>query len=240
MSASADSSAPITWKFIRRTFTTQERTRDLLSPELERSLAQADFERAVHFLPGSHRYWPNALAIVFSTVAASYGNFRAKPRWPFARQCAIAGLAGFGGASLGLFLNLRAHVSFITSLENQQGFKQALANVSATMDGPTPHEAGVQGEDATPALYPRTSAPSANGSETAASSAVHSRWEDIRVANARKSKRSSSWDALREGHERSADVASADDAPFTADNDRAREQAQFDAMLDAERRKSQN
>lgn len=56
--APADSSAPITWKFIRRTFTTQERTRDLLAPELERSLAQADFERAVHFLPGSHRYWP--------------------------------------------------------------------------------------------------------------------------------------------------------------------------------------
>lgn len=49
---------PITWQFIRKTFTTTERTRELLAPELEQSLSLADFEKAVNFLPGSQRYWP--------------------------------------------------------------------------------------------------------------------------------------------------------------------------------------
>lgn len=53
-----DATGPITWTFIRTTFTTKERTRDLLAPELERSLNHNDFERAVQFLPGSQRYWP--------------------------------------------------------------------------------------------------------------------------------------------------------------------------------------
>lgn len=58
MSKEPDESGPITWQFIRRNFNTKERTRELLAPELERSLSLTDFERAVQFFPGTHRYWP--------------------------------------------------------------------------------------------------------------------------------------------------------------------------------------
>lgn len=69
-----------------------------------------------------------------------------------------------------------------------------------------------------------------------------SRWDEIRAASGRGAK-PSSWDALRQGHEktrvpdqmRSAQVPSVtDDAG--ADAERAQEQARFDAMLEAERK----
>lgn len=75
--------------------------------------------------------------------------------------------------------------------------------------------------------------------EVTESLAPHNRWDEIRAANARNAGRSSSWDALRQGHERSQIAGSSDAASFSAENDRAREQAQFDAMLEAERRKAQ-
>lgn len=63
----------------------------------------------------------------------------------------MAGIAGFGGATLGLFLNLRAHINFITSLEDPQGFKEALANVNARLDGSPAisrsRETGLQGTE---------------------------------------------------------------------------------------------
>ena len=69
-----------------------------------------------------------------------------------------------------------------------------------------------------------------------------SRWDEIRAANARAG-RSSTWDVLRQSHERnqipgnsqSTEVPSGpplDDA----DAERAREQARFDAWLEAERK----
>jgi hypothetical protein len=64
-----------------------------------------------------------------------------------------------------------------------------------------------------------------------------SRWDEIRAANARNAAQQSSWDALRQNHERNQ-VARTDDAYSSTENDRAQEQARFDAMLEAERRSS--
>lgn len=68
---------------------------------------------------------------------------------------------------------------------------------------------------------------------------LKNRWEEIRAANARKAGQSSSWDALRQNHERSRmqgqnGAAGAD--RLSGETDRAQEQAQFDALLEAERR----
>jgi hypothetical protein len=68
------------------------------------------------------------------------------------------------------------------------------------------------------------------------SSIPRDRWEQIRAANARRTEQSSSWDALRQRHERARLQAS--DASDDGAGDRAREQAKFDAMLVEERRKS--
>ena len=65
----------------------------------------------------------------------------------------------------------------------------------------------------------------------------HSRWDEIRAANARNAAQHSSWDALRQNHERNQ-VAKIDDAYSFTDSDRAQEQARFDAMLEAERSSS--
>lgn len=70
-----------------------------------------------------------------------------------------------------------------------------------------------------------------------------SRWDEIRAANARTS-RASSWDTLRQQHERGQNTdyvqqpASPANTPTSADLERAQEQARFDAMLEAERRLS--
>ncbi|KZT05968.1 uncharacterized protein LAESUDRAFT_701470 [Laetiporus sulphureus 93-53] len=61
-----------------------------------------------------------------------------------------------------------------------------------------------------------------------------SRWDAIRTANARNAGQTSSWDALRQSHER-ARVPSNPDRP-PEEPDRAREQAEFDALLEAERK----
>lgn len=46
---------PLQW--IDKTFTSRVRTEEILKPELEESLNYKDFEKAVDFLPGSHRHW---------------------------------------------------------------------------------------------------------------------------------------------------------------------------------------
>ncbi len=67
-----------------------------------------------------------------------------------------------------------------------------------------------------------------------------SRWEEIRAASARKAQ-TSSWDALRQDHERAAvsDNVQSASIPFPlngVDPERAQEQARFDALLEAERK----
>ena len=66
------------------------------------------------------------------------------------------------------------------------------------------------------------------------------KWEQIRAANSRTS-RNSSWDAIRQGHERSRviNLGNTDDHDYetrqTGYEDRAEEQAKFDALLEKER-----
>lgn len=67
------------------------------------------------------------------------------------------------------------------------------------------------------------------------------RWEEIRAANARSAGYVSSWDAIRQRYERnrmpSSTSSQSNGPPSSATDDRAAEQAKFDAILEAERRR---
>lgn len=82
---------------------------------------------------------------------------------------------------------------------------------------------------------PNRTSPESTGTNTAS----HGRWDELRAANIKQAGLNSSWDALRQSHERGR-VADATDASQSTENDRAQEQAQFDAMLEAERRAATN
>lgn len=69
---------------------------------------------------------------------------------------------------------------------------------------------------------------------TSTNSPSHGRWDELRTASIKQMGRNSSWDALRQSHERER-IADATDASQSTENDRVHEQAQFDAMLEAER-----
>ncbi|KAG0708957.1 hypothetical protein DFH29DRAFT_842741 [Suillus ampliporus] len=70
------------------------------------------------------------------------------------------------------------------------------------------------------------------------------RWEEIRAANARSSGYVSSWDTIRQRHERNrlpnSTSSQSNDPPLSATDDRAAEQAKFDTILEAERRRGQS
>lgn len=73
------------------------------------------------------------------------------------------------------------------------------------------------------------------------SSKTATRWDEIRAANA--AAKPSSWDAIRQRHERATAAADKRRSAGTATNaedqtelDRAQEQARFDAVLEAERK----
>ena len=67
------------------------------------------------------------------------------------------------------------------------------------------------------------------------------RWEEIRAANARSAGYVSSWDTIRQRYERHQSPSSmssqSNGSPSSDTDDRAIEQAKFDAILDAERRR---
>jgi hypothetical protein len=68
-------------------------------------------------------------------------------------------------------------------------------------------------------------------------------WDAIRAANARTQGKESSWDALRQGHERvrvQGEMEQATQPASSLKDDRAIAQEQFDALLEAERRRGQS
>lgn len=83
----------------------------------------------------------------------------------------------------------------------------------------------------------RTATPPAPSSQKTAS-----RWDEIRTANA--AAKPSSWDAVRQRHERAAAAAAdktrsaglSNSVEDQTEIDRAQEQARFDAVLEAERK----
>ncbi|CCM05169.1 uncharacterized protein FIBRA_07378 [Fibroporia radiculosa] len=252
---------PIQW--LDATFNSRTKTEDLLRPDLESGLiSQHDFQLAVAFLPASHRYWPYGYALLGSSAAAGYARLYRRPPVSLNRTMIIATAAGFIGSVYGQFRRAKAHWAFTHVLEDPIAFNHALENVNKRTGGVRPLAWTIQtakevqrpdemhgnaprpiedtwAPDADQASQSRAPIPTSTPKSAAspeAPSRPASRWQEIRAANSRGAGLPSSWDVLRQTHERSRlpdDAQSTNQPPMT---DRAREQAQFDALLEAERR----
>lgn len=70
-----------------------------------------------------------------SSTLLSYGVIFRKPPWSISRSLLFGTMAGFGGSTLGRYLEVRAHSKFIRSLEDRDGFITTLSNVHTKMTG---------------------------------------------------------------------------------------------------------
>jgi len=241
------------------TFSSKSKAEQLLRPELENgTLSLHDYDLAVRFLPGYHRHWPVLYAVTATTAAAAYGKLRRHP-WTVARTSVVTGLIGFVGITYGQFRRARAHWIFTQSLDDPEGFMQVLQNVNTRTGGVKPlgftlpnvrRVAGAMStstessgidvvQDGDWEIRPENQDRDQHQTSMANPQTPSlARWDQIRAANARIAGRNSSWDALRQRHERSI-ISSSQTTSGKEPNDRLSEQARFDAMVEAERRNSQ-
>jgi len=214
-----------------------------LRPELENgTLNLHDYDLALNFLPGYHRYWPLAYGSIAICGIIAYRRFQRIP-WTSTRMGLAIGLST-SSVLYGEYRRNRAHQTFIRSLDNIKGFIQALENVNTKAGGGKPifggtvntnandmESSGIEDGDIQ-SQEPDKKRPA---TPTARTPSVL-RWEQIRAANARTTGQNSSWDALRQKHERS--IISASSANERDDNV-SDEQARFDAMVEADKKNSQ-
>ncbi|KIJ21662.1 hypothetical protein PAXINDRAFT_123688 [Paxillus involutus ATCC 200175] len=255
-------SYPLDWLY--RTFPTRERTIELLRPELEENaLSQHDYELATRFLPGPHQRWPMVYAGGVSGATFGYGYYVARPRWSVTKLGFGTAAAFMLGMTFGAFRQFVAHYQFANSLEDPQGFMNALSHVDKRLGGSgsvgftlqrirreslearqdtdharhIPDPEMVREEDWSE-QQDNTNANMSRPAET------KSRWEEIRNVNARNVAHQSSWDAVRQRHERTklpnSKSSPGDGIPTSEADQRAAAQARFDALLEAERRSGQS
>ncbi|KAI0094765.1 hypothetical protein BDY19DRAFT_41156 [Irpex rosettiformis] len=252
-----------------RTFSSQAKAESVLRPYLEAgTINEHDYNLAVSFLPGNHRYWPMLYSIGATVLTASYGRFIKRPPWSINRMVGISSGANVLGFLIGQVKRASAHQQFIKSLDDRQAFVDTLIQIAGgepsapQLPGRTTtaaypkDDAGVattprQDEDFAdsswpndPNIAPRSSSPTQPPpvAPIAEHPQVISRWDEIRAVNAHAGK-SSTWDVLRQTHERRQipDSTQSTEVPSTpplndAEVERAREQARFDALLEAERK----
>ncbi|KAG1761920.1 hypothetical protein EDD22DRAFT_894044 [Suillus occidentalis] len=235
-------SYPLHW--LKTTFPSQSRAVELLQPELEKGvITKHDFDLATRFLPGGHRHWPAIYGVGAAGATLGYGYFRIV----------------FGQVRQAL-----AHRQFAEALENPAGFMEALHNVDSRLGGngqlgftlvrlrndaarldnpPTSQEHGPEmvSEENWKKSWSHSNAPDATSPQA---TQPKNRWEEIRAANARSVGYVSSWDAIRQRHERNrlpnSTSSPGNDPPSSGMDDRTAEQAKFDAILEAERRRGQS
>ncbi|KAI1793943.1 hypothetical protein LXA43DRAFT_884595 [Ganoderma leucocontextum] len=253
-------------------FTSHIRTEQLLRPDLESGLlSQHDFNLAVSFLPGYHRYLPYIHTALWGSLAGlALFRFRSRIRFP----TTVVGVSAVSGYGFGLFHYFRQHRKFAENLDDRQAFLLVLENVNKRLGNqsslfPQLEEQKLfetimnrkqeNGEVLSPDVefVPDTDsttdgvAPSAGASSRPAKVAEDaytrptSTWEGIREANAQNTGRHSSWDELRQSHERQRVAESArvpvqhiqnSNSPSEIEDHRVKAQAEFDAILEAERK----
>ncbi|OCH95805.1 hypothetical protein OBBRIDRAFT_883742 [Obba rivulosa] len=248
-------------KWLYATFNSRQRVEELLRPELEEgTINQHDYVLAATFLPGPHRHYPAMYAATFGLALAAFGYLR-KPRWSRMRLAAASSTAALVGVLQGSVNQIRAINKFKQQLEDPGAFATALHHchertgilekykwmlppgVEERLKGETTHaddeswssdSRGVDSPNTLPnvqrADIPNHSAPDSEYHR-------HSRWDELRAAKARNDASVSSWESLRQTRDRQqVSRPRADDQPEM--DERAMEQAKFDAMMEEERRKA--
>ncbi|KAG5654105.1 hypothetical protein H0H81_007519 [Sphagnurus paluster] len=238
-------------RWIESTFSSRTATEALLGPERESgNVTSHDYDAATEFFPGFHRHYRvriiiivliRPLSVLCHAVLRSdviYTPSLCRP-----------------GFLIGHVMSISAHYNFVRSIENPEGFSQALDNIqkntgSFPPNGPiivrqggkwaVDHDAEVpvleNGSHGESSPVPSTQTPT---KDPVPSIKPMSKWDQIRAANSRTTPHSS-WDALRQNHERarvSPEGASSATPEFerTRGDDRALEQAKFDELLEKER-----
>ncbi|KAH9837134.1 uncharacterized protein C8Q71DRAFT_756910 [Rhodofomes roseus] len=255
---------PIQW--LDSTFSSRARTEELLRPDLEAGLITPhDYSLATTFLPASHRYWPYVYSVAGSAALGGYLRFYRKPPASINRTTLFATFAGFAGAAWGHFRRAEAHATFTSLLDDPVTFSQALENVNRRTGGVRPlgwtlqrareiaRREDVHGNSETPSdngwspeavagdqpvSLPASASRPAPATVSEAQNRPKSRWGDIRAANTRGGAQQSSWDVLRQSHERNKIDTDTPEGRPAEETSRTDEQAQFDALLEAERRLS--
>ncbi|KAF8898644.1 hypothetical protein BD779DRAFT_1484933 [Infundibulicybe gibba] len=244
----ADSDLPMQW--MEQTFTSKAVTETLLNPERESgNITPNDLTELPAFCQGT---------IVTTVTHQFVGGLAALPlvfafrrmRWSNTRMYLFVSASTLAGFLAGQTLCLAAHFKFVRSIENPIGFSQAMTNIQSTLGGKVPQspiivrqgEKVAVGHDMLPidGNYPNLFV---FHIQYSASSDAHpqptppplvtppsSKWDQIRALNSRTAGHSS-WDTLRQNHERARMSTKNSEEP----TDRAMEQAQFDDMLEKER-----
>ncbi|KAF5375240.1 hypothetical protein D9758_000189 [Tetrapyrgos nigripes] len=173
----------------------------------------------------------------------AYFATRGRPISLPARCLGIAAAASFGPvlpSAVGAF----KHRSYVQQLDNPPSVVQALKNIRENARLPVsrepdfsidvPFESSPKNADSIPSEVSRQPQPTAKANTMETQKQSH-RWDEIRSVNSNKAP-ASSWDALRQKHERNQIPPTAGSPPQTdADQDRVQAQAEFDAMVDRER-----
>ncbi|KAG6842578.1 hypothetical protein C0991_000104 [Blastosporella zonata] len=235
----ADSPKPLNYnlRWIERTFGSRTATEALLTPERDAgNVSHNDYNAAVNFAAGSYPYYRFLGGILAIPVTLSLR----RPSWTIPRTFGVLVATTLAGSFGGQAMTFSAHLRFIRSLEDPSGFAQAIENIQKNSPIPVP-PGPVIVRAGNRSVFDSTEQSPTNPSPVTSNSPT--KWDQIRTVNSHTST-NSSWDALRQNHERSRVPSSttasqsADDTDAfqrSCDNDRAAEQAKFNELLERER-----
>ncbi|OSD03574.1 hypothetical protein PYCCODRAFT_1466946 [Trametes coccinea BRFM310] len=250
------------------TFSSRQQAEQLLRPDLESGLLTPhDYQLAVSFLPGPVRYLPYLHTAAWGALAGlAVYRFKPKVRFP----TTIVGVSAASGYGIGLVHYIRQHKNFARQLQDREAFLIALDNVNRRIGNNVPLfpqmdrdrilarvkarreengevlDTGVEIVSDIGDSTDRTALTDNLGSQDSVSEPQEptgrpkSTWQAIRDANARNSGRHSTWDELRQRHERQRapgrQQARQNEPTEEVEDPRAQAQAEFDAILEAERK----
>ncbi|KAG9314442.1 hypothetical protein JVU11DRAFT_5239 [Chiua virens] len=249
----------IVW--LHKKFTTRQRTAELLRPELENNvLSPHDYELAVRFLPGPRMNWHIIYGAGATAAVYGYGSYLARPKWSSWRLRLASVAAFLAGSTYGTFSQITLHYRFVNSLQDPQGFISAMNHVDERLGGsgrigltfqnlltrrlersPVPEHAthapdtGIVSEEG----WVQNQDSIDDQASMSDPGRLRTRWDEIRAANSRGAGQST-WDTIRQRHERSKlpDPPSprpTDNPIVTEADERTAAQAKFDTLLEAER-----
>ncbi|CDO73217.1 hypothetical protein BN946_scf185007.g272 [Trametes cinnabarina] len=248
-------------------FSSRQKAEQLLRPDLESGLLTPhDYQLAVSFLPGPVRYLPYIHTVLWGGLAGlAVYRFKPKVRFP----TTIVGVSAASGYGIGIIHYIRQHKKFAHELQDREAFLLALDNVNRRIGNTVPLfpqldrdkllarirqrrqengevlDPGIEivsdiGDDTDSSAYVDSNPEGPDLEPSHSTGRFKSTWEAIREANARNAGRQSTWDELRQRHERQRAVgrgqARQSEPAEEIEDPRAKAQAEFDAILEAERK----
>ncbi|KAK0465076.1 uncharacterized protein EV420DRAFT_1637241 [Desarmillaria tabescens] len=221
-------------------------SRHLIQPDIDAGLLTlSDYKTLQNYFNKKPISAPNVWSVAIGVLAIQTIRLFDRQATPFWRKpWTFAVVTGASAAPLIYFrkVDLDMQNDVLQRLENPEGVKQTYINAKARFAHAAAPNFEPHPDEPPPALGHRPM-PLASSTPSPAPTTASSRWEQIRAANAR-NPGMSSWDTLRQNHERvsikrTQSGGSSNPDEFTRD-DQATEQARFDALLEQERNFGQN